>query len=411
MESCTMPRSISVPKYSLHKPTGQAYVRVGGKFHYLGRYDSAQSRKEYGRIIAELAVNPVVPSSHVQHEITIVELCASYWEYAENYYVKDGKPTDHIGTVKRAIGIVRELYSDLHASEFGPLAYRSVQNALVVRGLSRSTVNSTGGAIRRMFRWAASLELISAAVFQALSTVPGLKAGRTAARETEPVKPVENAVVDACIPFMPPVIADMVRFQRLTGARPGEICQLRPMDVDRTGEVWEYRPMSHKTQHHDKSRVVFVGPQAQALLQPYVLRAPQVYCFSPEESEEKRHKEMRSKRKTPVQPSQKNRKKARPLRQPKTFYTKDSNGRAINRAIKKANEAILKDAAEMGIDNPELIPHWHPNQLRHTAATAIRKQFGLEAAQIILGHSKADVTQIYAERDTQKAVEVIRKIG
>ena len=65
----------------------------------------------------------------------------------------------------------------------------------------------------------------------------------------------------------------------------------------------------------------------------------------------------------------------------------------------------------MGIENPALIPHWHPNQLRHSAATAIRKQFGLEGAQIILGHSKADVTQIYAERDTKLAADIARKIG
>jgi site-specific recombinase XerC len=58
-----------------------------------------------------------------------------------------------------------------------------------------------------------------------------------------------------------------------------------------------------------------------------------------------------------------------------------------------------------------LLPHWHPNQLRHSAATKIRRQFGLEAAQVILGHSKADVTQIYAERDAAKAIEIVKQIG
>ncbi len=54
---------------------------------------------------------------------------------------------------------------------------------------------------------------------------------------------------------------------------------------------------------------------------------------------------------------------------------------------------------------------WSPNQLRHTAATAIHKNFGLETAQVILGHSAADVTQIYAERDANKAREIAREIG
>ena len=58
-----------------------------------------------------------------------------------------------------------------------------------------------------------------------------------------------------------------------------------------------------------------------------------------------------------------------------------------------------------------IIEHWHPNQIRHTRATALRRQFGLEAAQVSLGHAKADVTQIYAERDLVKAVEIAKMTG
>ena len=54
---------------------------------------------------------------------------------------------------------------------------------------------------------------------------------------------------------------------------------------------------------------------------------------------------------------------------------------------------------------------WSPNQLRHTAATVIRREFGLEAAQVVLGHSQANVTQVYAERDLAKGLEVARQIG
>ncbi len=116
-------------------------------------------------------------------------------------------------------------------------------------------------------------------------------------------------------------------------------------------------------------------------------------------------------RKSKVQPSQWNRRKPKPKRPPKAFYDRSSYARAVKRGIERANKQILKKAEEKGIEKPVLLPNWHPNQLRHTAATNIRKQFGLEAAQIILGHAKADVTQIYAERDAEKAIEVIRKIG
>jgi integrase len=54
---------------------------------------------------------------------------------------------------------------------------------------------------------------------------------------------------------------------------------------------------------------------------------------------------------------------------------------------------------------------WSPNQIRHTRGTEIRKLYGLEAAQVILGHASADVTQIYAERDADKARDIVRQIG
>jgi integrase len=54
---------------------------------------------------------------------------------------------------------------------------------------------------------------------------------------------------------------------------------------------------------------------------------------------------------------------------------------------------------------------WAPNQLRHQHATRVRKEFGLEAAQVALGHARADVTQIYAEKNAALAATVAAKIG
>lgn len=55
--------------------------------------------------------------------------------------------------------------------------------------------------------------------------------------------------------------------------------------------------------------------------------------------------------------------------------------------------------------------HWHPPRLRHNYATRVRREFGLEAAQVLLGHTKADVTQVYAERDMSRAATVAAKIS
>ena len=54
---------------------------------------------------------------------------------------------------------------------------------------------------------------------------------------------------------------------------------------------------------------------------------------------------------------------------------------------------------------------WSPLQLRHTAATLIRARYGLEASQNVLGHAKADVTQLHDERDAAKVLEIMAEIG
>ena len=267
--------------------------------------------------------------------------------------------------------------------------------------------------VTRCFKWGASEELIPASVYHGLTAVEGLRKGRTAAREPAPVQPVEEALVEATLPHMPAIVADMVRFQRLTGCRPGEVCQLRPMDLDRSGEVWQYRPASHKTEHHGRERIIFIGPQAQAIILPYLQRDAAASCFSPAESVKAMRETRLLARKTPLRRG--NRKgtnrKANPQRTAKDRYTKDSYARAIRRAVDKANKFYADQAEEMQTEKPATLAYWAPNRLRHTCATEVRKKFGLEASQVVLGHAKADVTQVYAERDSALAVEVMKKIG
>jgi integrase len=345
--------------------------------------------------------------------MTVVELAAAYLDFAQGYYRKDGRPTDHMNCVRRAIRAVTCLYGHTPAAEFGPLGLRAVQAHLVQAGHSRTTINSTCGSVRRMFRWATSHEMLPVTIYQALATVPGLRHGRTTAAEPAPVKPVPGPVVDMTLPHCPQIVADMIRFQRFTGCRPGEVCQLRPMDLDHSGEVWTYRPESHKTEHHGRERIIFVGPKAQAVLLPYLLRPADAYCFSPAESVQKHLEAKHAKRRTPLRFGNRpgTNRRPRPKRRPKDHYTKDSYGRALARAIVKGNTAIAKAAADEGVDNPQVIPRWHLNQLRHSAATEIRRTYGLEAAQVVLGHAKADVTQVYAERDFALAADVAKRIG
>ena len=99
-----------------------------------------------------------------------------------------------------------------------------------------------------------SQQIIDVSIYRALLTVTSLRKGRTEAREPEPIGPVPDEVIDATIPHLPPVIADMVEIHRLIGCRPTELCTMRPCDIDTDGEVWCYVPKHHKTEHLDRKR-------------------------------------------------------------------------------------------------------------------------------------------------------------
>jgi integrase len=171
-------------------------------------------------------------------------------------------------------------------------------------------------------------------IADALAKVDGLRKGRTTARETLPVLPIDDATVEATLAHLPQVVGDMVRLQKLTGMRPAEVCLLRPMDVDRTEDVWTYRPESHKTEHHERERLIFIGPIAQGILFKYLARDAAAYCFRPCDSEAKRRAAQHASRKTPLKygNSPGTNRKAKPKYAPGQLYDTNTYRRAIHRA-------------------------------------------------------------------------------
>lgn len=393
------------PKYRRHRASGQAIVTLGGRDHYLGPWNTKASKVEYDRLIAEwLAAGRQAALPEPGAGLTVTELCVRYCRFAERHYRKNGRPTSEVHLVKHALRHVRALYGHTEANAFGPLAMKAVREKMIagraasdgkaIPGMCRIVVNRHVGRIRRMFKWGVENELVAPQAWHALQAVAGLRLGKSEARESAGVEPVAEADLQATLGELREPVCDMVRLQRLTGARPGEICVMRPMDVDRAGKVWVFAPHTHKLQHHGRQRVIFLGPQAQAILTQYLLRAGDAYCFSPAEAAAKRRQERRAARKTPVQPSQRDRRQKRPRKSAGARYTTNSYCQAIHAACVRA-----------GIDK------WGPNRLRHLAATKIRAEFGLEGAQVVLGHAKADVTQVYAERDLAKASEIMGRVG
>jgi hypothetical protein len=136
-----------LPKYRHYKPKNLAVVRIDGRDHYLGRYDSPESWEMYHRLLAEQVVKGTVTSPVKQDgptgadDLTLNELLLAYWRHAETYYVKDSEPTSEVDSIRQALGPVRELYDHTLARNFGPLALKACQEAMIARGWARTFIN------------------------------------------------------------------------------------------------------------------------------------------------------------------------------------------------------------------------------------------------------------------------------
>ncbi len=389
----------------------RAFVVLAGVRFHLGPYGSKESRGEYDRLTVEWLANGRCMAVEPD-QITIAELVSRYWDYAEFYYANpNGDASSELVNYRQAFKPLIALYSETPAKDYGPLAMKAVRQRMIDTGWCRSYINRQVFRLRRVFKWASSEEILPASVYHRLETVEGLKYGRTDAPESGRVLPVEDHVVDATLPLLTPTVRAMVTVQRLTGMRPGELCRMGVVDLDMSGDTWTYTPTHHKTQYRGRSRTIYLGPKAQEAIRPY-LRNLKGYMFTPEQADRERREIMHANRKTPLScgnvPG--SHCKPRPQRKPGERYSTGTYGRAIAYGCLQAFPAPKGMKGE-ALKQWNREHHWSPNQLRHAFATMVRRERGLEDAQILLGHAKADVTQVYAERDEQRAIETIRKIG
>jgi integrase len=437
-----------LPSYRHHKPSGRAYSDFTDpatgrrRTICLGKWNSVESKREHARLCSELASG----RAGTADGISVSELFLAFLRHAEQHYRDpDGNPTTELKNLKAVMKFARETHGHIPVTEFGPLALKAVRNRLIDRGLCRSSINKDIIRLRHIFKWGCGEELVPPSVFEGLRAVAGLQAGRSSAKEREPILPVPLDVYERTLPHLPRMARTVIEVMRWTGCRPGEAMRLKLAEIDRTGDVWVWRPTRHKTRHKGKKRAIVFGPNAQRVILEFVrgrchapplvfdvtdaaerkraadaydrahrpvdaalLReiarpvevvsgyvfAPTDFLFDPARDRLERYAEMRSKRRSKVTPSQICRKKAKPVRVPAKRYYPTALNHAVALAAEKA-----------GLDR------WHPNQLRHLRGTETRKRFGLEGAQVLLGHDRADVTQIYAERDEAKAVEIARQSG
>jgi len=395
----------------LHRDSGQGYLllrdpRSGRKVRfYQGqlRDDSgevlSETRERAARFLAEYRAGFAPNRKRFASAIDVAELCRLFLEDRRTYASE--KEVQHFAS---AFETLCRSYGTSLACEFDSLALESTRNAMVESGsLNRKTLNNRTDRLRTLFKWGAAKKLVPAEIHDALMKVDRISKRRGLAlglREPGVVPAVEIEQVEAVLPLVSRQVAAIIELMQWSGARCGEIVQLRPCDVDRSSDPWIYTPPTHKTQHLEMERPIRFGPKARKVLTPWLLRAADLPCFRPCEAEAERREKLSEARKAPIgkgnRPgySKRVREGRDAERAAGETYTTDVVRKAIQRACEKAG-----------------IPKWSPHQVRHAAATRINRGADSESARLILGHSSIQTTAIYVERDEAKAREAAERLG
>lgn len=355
-----MRRPDYVPKLCEHKPTGRAFVKLGGKQIYLGRFGSLDAKRRYDRLVADWLAGgrrTGGAGDGGREGVSLAELAGRYTASVR------ARTDSYRDAVERTVASMLKHAGDRPAASFGPKLLKTLAESWVQDGLAHGTVRNQMGIVKRCFRWAAGEELVSGSVWHALAAVRCPPPEHGGGRATEPVGPVPEEDVQKVLQAAKPQVAAMVQVQLLTGMRPGELTAITPAQVDRSGEVWVYRPVQHKNRWRGKVREVLVGPRAQAVLGPWLDR-----CERPSSP-------------------------AFPGRNGRTMNAQDYWGR-VRTACQNAG-----------------VEPWAPNRLRHAAGTRIRNLYGRDEAQSVLGHADGQTTERYAKVLDERALKVAREIG
>lgn len=287
-----------------------------------------------------------------------------------------------VATIRHAFAPLITLYGQVHPSEIQPLRLRAARQFWIEQGRARSTIQARMQRLRKAWRWGRQVGLIEID----LPDIGTLRYGH--APEPEAVKPVDLALVEMTLPHLSKGARSLIKLIMYTGMRPGEACGLSVDALDTTCNPWVYRPKHHKTAWKGCKREIFLGPKAQMLLAASVCKAA-----------------------------------AAKTQNALGATSAGCIATAIPNAIGKTTTTIFLTQRDAPWKTTSLymsvfnacrrhgLPHWHPNQIRHTVATMLRKECGLDSAQAVLGHSKIETTQHYAVRQNQLASEAAIRYG
>ncbi len=162
-------------------------MKLEGRFVYLGAWASPEARARYNELCDDLLRKGC---RDVVTHLTVRQLKLAYLHDCDTYYVTpEGRPTGESKNIRDAVRFLDD-WQDEPVSGFGPRKLKAVQDAMIRAGIVRTSINKRVQRIVAMFSWGVSEELLPAATHQAVTTVKGLRRGRSEAAEAAPVLPV-----------------------------------------------------------------------------------------------------------------------------------------------------------------------------------------------------------------------------
>jgi integrase len=287
--------------------SGQSVVRIAGRDIYLGKHDSPESIARYAVLVGIYQTNgltlpedfnpatlderaaillgqaaPGAVASHQAEQAFLVRhVTSAYRQHIATKYADSPAELHRLGQVCDELD---KRDGDVLASDYGPLKLQSQRQRWIDEGKARVYCNRLTNVVIRVWKFAVAQELVAESCWRRLRAVEALRIGQTSAHEKDPIGPVDIAVVRATSKELTPVLKAMIRIQVATGMRPSELCRMKPHDIDRSGEVWVYRPAKHKNANKGKLKAVpLIGDAREAIID-YLARPADSYCFSPAES-------------------------------------------------------------------------------------------------------------------------------
>lgn len=427
-----MPRKrVLTPTISIHQGRVRArYTTAAGQQEVrLGRADDPDGWKTaYARLTARLASDPnavLRKRGEMLCAELAVEFLAAYRSTANRRRI-----------VKRALMLWAGKdapFTSWPVADFLPMQLEEFQQYLVGRQNPRhkrpytaTTVNSYVGIIRSAFRFAVRKGWAEYHRYESLGTVPGVSGDD---ERLHPVTETKAAPLDslrAIRPFLQPQTRAILDLQLFTGTRPGVLFGMTPADLIRggvadlprigvvdldqlPGRPWAYCPAKHKTARRGKSSVILFGPEARAVIEPFLAgRRDDEPLFSPAESSRQRWDNERNERlawnekcrdmqiemgildavRAGWRMRHANRKKpvANPKRKPGTQYDRTSYRNAVLRACRAAG-----------------VPEFTPYRIRNTALQLAELATDLDGAAALAGHSSVNTSKRYTKQNVKRA--------